>query len=65
MLLERNLVERMRGNCCNCVCLIWLKELWNCVESTFALTLSELGFKSSLADPDVWMKPAVKADGTK
>jgi len=31
----------------------------------FAQTLSELGFKSSLADPDVWMKPAVKADGTK
>jgi len=31
----------------------------------FAQSLSELGFKSSLADPDVWMKPAVKADGTK
>jgi len=31
----------------------------------FAQTLSELGLKSSLADPDVWMKPAVKADGTK
>lgn len=26
--------------------------------------LEEIGYKPSLADPDVWMRPAVKADGT-
>jgi hypothetical protein len=31
----------------------------------FAATLTELGFESSLADPDVWLRPAVRADGTK
>jgi hypothetical protein len=25
-------------------------------------TLRKLGFKSSLADPDVWLRPAVKQD---
>ena len=25
--------------------------------------LEEMGFKSSIADPDVWIKPATKADG--
>ena len=31
----------------------------------FAAALSEMGFESCLADPDVWLRPAVKADGTK
>jgi hypothetical protein len=31
----------------------------------FAGTLSDLGFISSLADPDVWMCPAVKSNGHK
>ena len=30
-----------------------------------ASTLRDAGFKSCLADPDVWMRPAVKKDGTK
>ena len=30
-----------------------------------AQTLRDLGFKSSLADPDVWMKAATKPDGTR
>ena len=25
--------------------------------------LEEMGFKSSIADPDVWIKPETKADG--
>ncbi|MGH7973897.1 MAG: reverse transcriptase domain-containing protein, partial [bacterium] len=29
-----------------------------------AVTLRELGFKSSLGDPDVWLRSAVKDDGT-
>lgn len=29
----------------------------------FASTLTELGYKPSDADPDVWLKPAVKPDG--
>ena len=28
-----------------------------------AETLDNIGFKSSLADPDVWMRPATKASG--
>ena len=28
-----------------------------------AETLDDLRFKSSIADPDVWMRPAVKSDG--
>ena len=31
----------------------------------FAGTLSDLGFTSSLADPDVWMRPACKNEGYK
>jgi hypothetical protein len=31
----------------------------------FAETLLDLGFTSSLADPDVWMRPASKQDGFK
>lgn len=29
----------------------------------FAGTLQDLQYKSSLADPDVWLQPAVKPDG--
>jgi hypothetical protein len=29
----------------------------------FANLLHQLGFTSSLADPDVWMRPAVKESG--
>ena len=25
--------------------------------------LDEMGFRSSIADPDVWMRPATKSDG--
>ncbi|MGH7974101.1 MAG: hypothetical protein ACREBR_01145 [bacterium] len=31
---------------------------------TSSSTLRELGFKSSLGDPDVWLRSAVKDDGT-
>jgi hypothetical protein len=31
----------------------------------FAGTLSDLGFTSSLADPDIWMQPTTKANGFK
>jgi hypothetical protein len=31
----------------------------------FAGTLSHLGFTSSIADPDVWMHPAIKMDRLK
>jgi len=31
----------------------------------FAQTLHDLGFKTSYADPDVWMRPAVKGNGIK
>ena len=27
--------------------------------------LDEMGFRSSIADPDVWIRPAAKADGEK
>ena len=30
----------------------------------FSETLHSMGFQSSLADPDVWMRPAKKADGS-
>ena len=30
-----------------------------------AETLDDMGFNSSHADPDVWMRPAVKPDGEK
>jgi len=30
-----------------------------------AATIREAGFTGCLADPDVWMQPAVKVDGTK
>jgi len=29
----------------------------------FAGTLQDLGYKSSLADPDVWLRPAIKPNG--
>jgi hypothetical protein len=29
----------------------------------FASTLTDIGFKSTLADPDVWIRPQVKPDG--
>ena len=28
-----------------------------------AKKLDEIGFKSSLSDPDVWLRPAIKPDG--
>jgi hypothetical protein len=30
-----------------------------------AETLVDIGFKASLADPDVWMRPAMKVNGFK
>ena len=33
--------------------------------SLLAETLADLGYTPSYADPDVWMKPAVKANGFK
>jgi hypothetical protein len=30
----------------------------------FAGTLQDLQYKSSLADPDVWLRPATKANGS-
>jgi hypothetical protein len=33
------------------------------MRSMFEGTLQDLQFKSSLADPDVWLRPAVKPNG--
>ena len=40
-----------------------LKSSGTAFRAFLAETLDEIGFKSSEADPDVWMKPAVKPDG--
>ena len=40
-----------------------LKSSGQAWRSHFAQTLERLGFKSSLADPDVWYKPSVKSTG--
>jgi hypothetical protein len=40
-----------------------LKSASASFRSYMAEKLDELGFKSSMADPDVWMRSAVKADG--
>ncbi len=32
--------------------------------SMFAATLQDIGYKASLADADVWLRPAVKSDGS-
>ena len=42
-----------------------LKSLGQAWRSHFAQTLERIGFKSSLADPDVWFKPSAKATGEK
>ncbi|CAJ1929451.1 unnamed protein product [Cylindrotheca closterium] len=42
-----------------------LKESSAAFRSHLAETLEELGFWSSTADPDVWMRAAVKPDGEK
>lgn len=42
-----------------------LKEDSASYRSFMAKRLDELGFKSSDADPDVWLRPAVKDDGSK
>ena len=40
-----------------------LKAAGASFRSCFTLRLDECGFKSSGGDPDVWLRPAVKADG--
>ena len=40
-----------------------LKSSGAAFRSFLALKLDEIGFKSTLADPDVWIRPAVKPDG--
>jgi hypothetical protein len=40
-----------------------LKEASASFRSFMAKRLDELGFKSSVADPDVWLRPAVKENG--
>lgn len=42
-----------------------LKSASAAFRSFLADKLDQIGFKSSLADPDVWMRPAVKPDGTR
>ena len=43
---------------------IWLEVKWGCVSVTLAKTLYNIGFRSSSkADPDVWLRPAVKPNG--
>ena len=41
-----------------------LKSASAAFRSFMAKKLVELDFRSSIADPDVWMRPAVKSDGT-
>jgi hypothetical protein len=42
-----------------------LKSSGTRFQSHLAQSLRDLGYKSCLADPDVWLKPVWKADGTK
>jgi hypothetical protein len=42
-----------------------LKSSGAAFRSFLAETLNDIGFKPSLADPDVWMQPAMKANGFK
>ena len=42
-----------------------LKSSGAAFRSFLAETLNDIGFKPSLADPDVWMRPAMKANGFK
>ena len=42
-----------------------LKSSGAAFRSFLAETLDDIGFKPSLADPDVWMRPAIKANGFK
>ena len=42
-----------------------LKSSGAAFRSFLAETLNDIGFKPSLADPDVWLRPAIKADGFK
>jgi hypothetical protein len=48
-----------------CCALYGLKSSGAAWHAQFAGTLSDLGFTSSFADPDVWMRPATKANGFK
>ena len=41
-----------------------LKSASAAFRSFMASKLDDIGFKSSMADPDVWMRPAIKSDGT-
>ena len=41
-----------------------LKSASAAFRAFMAKRLDEVGFKSSIADPDVWMRPAVKPDGS-
>ena len=43
--------------------LFGLKSSGAAFRAFLAETLDDIGFKSSLADPDAWMRPAVKPDG--
>jgi hypothetical protein len=40
-----------------------LKSSGAAYRAHFAITLTEMGFKSCKADPDIWMKPASKVNG--
>ena len=42
-----------------------LKSSGAAFRSFLADTLADIGFKPSLADPDVWMRPAMKSNGFK
>jgi Reverse transcriptase (RNA-dependent DNA polymerase) len=46
-----------------CRALYGLKSSGAAYRAHFAATLTELGYTSSRADPDVWMRPAVKPNG--
>ncbi len=41
-----------------------LKSSGAAYRATLSQTMSDLGYKSCLADPDVWLKPQTKSDGT-
>jgi Reverse transcriptase (RNA-dependent DNA polymerase) len=41
-----------------------LKSSWAAYRAHFATTLMEIGFHACKADPDVWLREAVKSDGT-
>ena len=42
---------------------VWAEKLWRCLPGTPCRNVDDTGFCPTRADPDVWRRPAKKADG--